>query len=311
MLTAIGVTVREELEAAVATLAAAGVDTARVDAEWLLADALGTPRLALRLEGDRVLSGPIRGRYRAAIARRARREPLQRVLGWEEFRGLRFRVTPEVLVPRPETEMLVGSVLELLPEPAAGRRLRVVDVGTGSGCIAWAIARERPDALVLALDVSLGAARVAVENARGLGLRDRVGVAAGDLLEAIGDGALDLIVANPPYLPIGLLPGLAPEVRDHEPRLALDGGPDGLAVIRRLIAGARRPLAPGGTLILESAGGEQAAAVRALLRQAGFVEIATRRDLAGIDRFVVGVRAAGRSTAEASGEMIEDRRGAV
>ncbi len=277
---------RARLEAAAARLAAAGIETARAEAEWLLADATGMGRLALHLALDRPLAPAAARRFARAVARRARREPLQQILGWEGFRGLRLRVTPAVLVPRPETELLVEWALELLP--ASASRPFVVDVGTGSGCIACAIARERAGARVLALDVSPAALAVAAANVRSLGLGDRVRLAAADLTTAIGPARVDLLVANPPYLPADLLARLAPEVRDHEPRVALAGGPDGLALVRRLVADAPRVLGPGGALVLETAGGAQASEVARLLAQAGLEAVSVRPDLTGTDRFVAG-----------------------
>jgi release factor glutamine methyltransferase len=280
-----GATVAQVLQTAATRLAAAGIDTPRADAEWLLAGLLGARRgdLGLLL-GQKPDAGLLR-RYQAAIERRRRREPLQRILGWEGFRGLSFRLSPDVLVPRPETEVLVDLALGLLPEPRAGRRLIVVDVGTGSGCVAGAIAVERGDALVIATDTALAALRVARDNARGLGL-SRVLPAAVDLLAALGSRTADLIVSNPPYLPTGLLASLAPEVRDHEPRTALDGGADGLGVLAGLLGDAGRVLRPGGALVVESAGGAQAEAVRRLADEAGLVDAAVHVDLAGVGRFV-------------------------
>ncbi len=281
-------TLRGELDAATATLAAAGIATPRVDAEWLLAAVLGKDRLAARLEPDRALGSPLAAAYRAAVRRRAGREPLQRIVGWEAFRGLRIRLTGDVFVPRPETEMLVEWALELLPRPRPGRRPLAVDLGTGSGCVACALAAERPDSNVVALDLSLAAAAVARENATTLGLAPRVRVVAGDLVGSLGTARADLVVSNPPYMASALLTGLDPEVREHEPRLALDGGADGLAVTRTLVAGACRVLRAGGALVLETAGRAQAEAVRGLLGVAGFAEVAVRADLAGVDRFVAG-----------------------
>jgi release factor glutamine methyltransferase len=279
---------RAEHAAAVELLSAAGIPTARVDAEWLLAAALGVGRFEAQLDLDRALPAPVAERYEAAVRRRARREPLQRVLGWEAFRGLRLSVTADVLVPRPETETLVEWALGLLPVQQAGARLRALDLGTGSGAIACALAAERSDVDVLAIDVSPAAAVVAWENARRLGLAGRVRVVAGDLADSLGGFRADLIVSNPPYLPSALVGGLEPEVRMHEPRLALDGGSDGLALIRRIVGASREALRPSAPLVLETAGGDQAVAAAELLRAEGFARVAVRADLAGIDRFVAG-----------------------
>ena len=276
-----------ELDAATTVLEAAGLSSARVDAEWLLAGLLGVGRVSVRMDLAETVPAPIAERYAHAVSRRARREPLQRILGWEEFRGVRVRLTDAVLVPRPETETLVEWALALLPPPG-GRQLLAIDLGTGSGCIACALASERPDLDVIAVDVSPAAAAVARDNTRALGLASRVGVVAADLLDGIRDLGADLIVSNPPYLPSALVPELPPEVRIHEPRLALDGGADGLALIRRIATTARRYLRPSGALAVETAGGDQTEAAAALLRAAGWDRVAVRADLVGIDRFVAG-----------------------
>jgi release factor glutamine methyltransferase len=277
---------RDALAAATEVLAAAGIDSPRADAEWLLAGILGVGRSALYL--DTGLPSALAARYDSAVRRRALRTPLQRILGWEEFHGLRFRLTDAVLVPRPETEVLVDWALALLPPPRPGRRLTAVDVGTGSGCIACALAWRRADVDVIALDVSLEAVAAAKASVTSLGLDGRVHMVVDDLLTAVQPGRADLIVSNPPYLPTGSLGSLAPEVRDHEPRLALDGGPDGLHVIRRLVSEAGRRLTPGGVLALETAGGAQAPAVADLMNEAGFLHVLVHNDLAGIERFVAG-----------------------
>jgi len=280
-------TFRDQLAAATTALEAAGVASPRVDAEWLLAGLLGVGRVAVRLDPAGAVPELLAERYGDAVRRRARREPLQRILGWEEFRGLRVLLTDAVLVPRPETEALVEWALALLPA-RGGRRLRAVDLGTGSGCIACALAAERPDLDVVAIDVSPAAAAVARENANALGLAARIRVVAADLLDGVRDLGADLIVSNPPYLPTGLVPELPPEVRTHEPIVALDGGADGLALIRRIAASAHGALRASGVLVVETAGGPQATAVAALLRTADFAEVAVRADLAGVERFVAG-----------------------
>ncbi len=280
-------TFRDQLAAATTALEAAGVASPRVDAEWLLAGLLGVGRVAVRLDPAGAVPALLAERYGDAVRRRARREPLQRILGWEEFRGLRVRLTDAVLVPRPETEALVEWALALLPA-RGGRRLRAVDLGTGSGCIACALAAERPDLDVVAIDVSPAAAAVARENAIALGLAARIRVVAADLLDGVRDLGADLIVSNPPYLPTGLVPKLPPEVRTHEPVVALDGGADGLALIRRIAAIAHRALRVSGVLVVETAGGAQATAAAALLRTSDFAQVAVRADLAGVDRFVAG-----------------------
>jgi release factor glutamine methyltransferase len=280
-------TFADQLDAATMALEAAGLASARVDAEWLLAGLLGVGRVAVRLDLAGTMPAPIAERYAHAVSRRARREPLQRILGWEEFRGVRVRLTDAVLVPRPETETLVEWALALLPPPGR-RQLLAIDVGTGSGCIACALASERPDLDVIAVDVSPAATAIARDNARALDLAARVRVVAADLFDGIRDLGADLIVSNPPYLPTALVPELPPEVRIHEPTLALDGGGDGLALIRRIVTTARRCLRPSGALLVETAGGDQAEAAAALLRAAGWDQVAVRADLVGIERFVAG-----------------------
>ncbi len=279
-------TVAALLQRAAASLEAGGVETARQDAEWLLASLLGVDRFALYLDPARRLSAPRVVRYLGLIERRAAREPLQYLLGWEDFHGLRFAVTPDVLVPRPETEGLVEWAVEVLgghPDPV------VVDLGTGSGAIACAIARARPDADVLAVEVSAGALAVASRNVRELGLASRVRLLAGDLFAPLGSlsASLDLVVANPPYLPSAVIPSLPPEVARHEPRAALDGGPDGMSVIRRIVAGAPRVLKAGGRLLMEI-GEEQAGPLASLMAAEGFSGIRARRDANGVERYIGG-----------------------
>lgn len=274
----------DRLAAGVAALETAGAGAARLEAEWLLAAALGVARFEVYLALDRELDDDVAAAYDAAIRRRAAGEPLQHILGWESFRGLRLRVTRDALVPRPETESLVDWALALLPP---GRRV-VVDVGTGSGCVAAAIADARPDARVVAVDLSPAAAQLARENVCALGFASRVAVVVGDLLTAIGADRVDLVVANPPYLPDALLATLPREVRDWEPRVALSAGADGLALLRAIAAGSRRVLRGGGWLVMETAGELHVEPVAALLRSDGYAEVAIRVDLTGTRRFVAG-----------------------
>jgi len=282
---------RAAVASAAARLGDAGVPTARVDAEWLLAGILGVGRAALAAQFDRELPPAVAARYDIAVERRARREPLQYILGWEEFCGLRFTLTPDVLIPRPETETLVEWALAFLPPVTEASRL-AIDVGTGSGCLACALATTRRDLRVIALDAAPAAVSVARANVTALGLGDRVMVMESDLFAGLPPTHADLIVSNPPYLPTSIFAELAPEVTDQEPRLALDGGADGLDVIRRLVVEARARLAPGGRLVLETAGEVQVMQVVALMNAEGFVDVTTRRDLTGVVRFVAG-RAAG------------------
>jgi len=264
----------------------AGLTCAPQDARRLLGAVLGIDELALYLEPQRSVDAEATARFHAIVERRATHEPVQHLLGYEEFRGLRIGVTPDVLIPRPETEGLVERALELLADRAGAI---VADIGTGSGAIACALASARPDLEVLAVDRSLGALAVASENVRGLGLAARVRLLAGDLFGPLGSlgGSLDMIVANPPYLPSGIIPTLPVEVERFEPHLALDGGPDGLRVLRRLVAQAPRFLRPGAWLLMEI-GEEQAGPLASLMAAEGFSRIGARRDLRGVERYIEG-----------------------
>lgn len=273
-----GVTARRALAAGAARLRRAGVSTPRLDAEVLLAHVLGTERAALLAHGERGLGGRA-GAWELALERREAREPVAHITGTRGFRRLELNVDGRVLVPRPETELLVEVAIDAAP--AGGR---VCDVGTGSGAVALALADERPDLLLVAVDSSEEALRVARANARRLRLEVRF--AAGDLLRAV-EGPLDAVVANLPYVPDGDLDALAPEISRHEPRAALAGGPDGLALIRRLVTqAAEREV---GLLALEVGAG-QAGEVATLLREGGWPRVAAHRDLAGIERVVAGRR---------------------
>ncbi len=281
---------RPSVQAALAlgadALRSAGVESAPVDAEWLLAGALRVSHGALSAEPRRTLEAPEAGWYVAALRRRMKREPLQHILGSQPFRHVTVRVTADAMVPRPETELLAAWALDLLPR--GPRRPLAIDLGTGTGCIACAIASERPDVEVIALEAAARAVTLARENVAALGLSGRVRVEVSELFSALGATLADVIVCNPPYLPTGLIATLAPEVSQYDPRGALDGGVDGLRVIRRIVAEAPQRLLSGGALVLETAGGDQARAVVALMEKASFTGVQTRRDLAGVERFVAG-----------------------
>ena len=264
-------------------LAERGVDGGRLDAELLLGEVLQLDRVGLYLNFDRPLTADELTRYRERVARRARREPLHYILGKAEFWSLPFRVGPEVLVPRADTEVLVEEALERI-----GKGARILDVGTGSGAIAVALAHERPEAAVVAVDISTEALAVAQENARANGVAGRIRFLPGDL-QALPGEEFDLVVSNPPYIPGGELADLMPEVRDFEPRLALDGGRDGLDSYRQLARQAPQLLRPEGWLLVEVGAG-QAAAVQELLAAAGLGEIFCRDDYAGVPRVVGGRR---------------------
>jgi release factor glutamine methyltransferase len=275
-----GVTVREALDSAVIAIAAAGSQTPRLDAEVLLAAALGIDRTALFLDPAREVTGSAVRTFQDAVRRRsAGHEPVAYITGRRGFRHIELAVDARVLVPRPETELLVETAVELLPGAA-----RVVDVGTGSGAVALALAHERPDLEVLATDISAEALVVAGANAEQLGLGGVV-FAHGDLLAGVG--RVDAVLSNPPYVAEGERALLAPEITRHEPAAALFAGTDGLDVIRRLVPAAA---AAGARLLAIELGDGQAEAVAALVAQAGFVDVEARRDLGGIERVVVGRR---------------------
>jgi release factor glutamine methyltransferase len=297
--TAAAPTVRALLGDAIARLGRAGLPTARQDAEWLLATQLGVERFSLYLEPERTLPPDAVERLHALLERRAGHEPLQHLLGFEDFRGLRLRVTPDVLIPRPETEGLVEWALELLDAMSAdwGRAAAIsgpplmADIGAGSGAIACALAAARPAVQVFAVEASPAALAVAAKNVYALGLVGRVRLMRGDLVTPLAAqaGRLAMIVANLPYLASAVIPTLPREVRDFEPRAALDGGPDGLGLLRRLVTAAPAVLRPGGRLVLEI-GEEQAGALASLMAAEGFTGIASRVDLRGIERYIAGAR---------------------
>ena len=256
-----------------------GVDAPRLTAEVLLAHALSCDRVRLYLDFDKPLGDPELARFRDLVRRRADGEPTAYVVGRREFYGRPFRCDARALVPRPETELLVEAALAALPAGGAA-----LDLCTGTGCVGLTLALERPGARVVLVDLDLAAAALARENAAALGAE--VEVLVGDLFAPVAAGGrFDVVVANPPYVPAGELPGLAREVL-REPRLALDGGPDGLAVLRPLVLGALPRLLPGGTLALEIHEG-QAESVPRLCLDAGFAAAELRRDLAGLPRVVV------------------------
>jgi len=269
-------------------LAAAGVPSPDRDAERLLRHVLGWDRAALLANPDRAVGEEEAELFRALVQRRAAREPLQHILGTQAFWKHDFLVTPAVLIPRPETELLVETGLELL---RGVKRPLVVDVGTGSGCIALSLAAERPDAEVHGTDVSGPALDVARENARRLELESRVIFHEGDLLEPVAHlaGRVDLVVSNPPYVDPAVRTSLAPEVRDHDPALALHP-PDGvLSMYHRLAEGALHTLRPGGWLAVELGQG-LAEPVEAVCRTAGLTPSKPGLDLAGIPRTLTARR---------------------
>jgi len=270
-----------------ARFAARGLGTPRLDAELLVAHVLALPRVQLYVQFERVLSPDELAALRALIKRRQAGESVAYLPGRKEFGKLEFTVDARVLVPRPDTETLVEEATARLGAPAEGVAPRIADVGTGSGALAITLAKLRADAAVFAGDVSAAALEVARANAERLGAA--VTFVEGDLAAPLAAHApFTLILANLPYVPSGELAALPPDVRT-EPALALDGGADGLDLVRRLVADAPSLLASGGVLALEIGAG-QAEATRALLQAAGFTDVQTRKDLGGIERVVSGVR---------------------
>src|SRR3954469_5417012 len=278
-----GAPVREALDAAVDALAAVGVDEPRLDAELLLGEAMGCERSALIADGGAEVPASAGREFGEMVRRRLRREPVAYILGRKGFRRLELAVDPRVLVPRPETELLVELALELRPA-------RVLDVGTGSGAIALAVADELPDVEVTATDTSPATLEVARGNAERLGLGERVRFVEGTLPD--DERGWDLVLANLPYVAERDWPSLQPEVTKYEPRSALLAGPDGLDAYRALIPECSPRLSRyeermRGALAVEVGEG-QASAVAELMRTAGLGEVEVRRDLAGIERVVVG-----------------------
>lgn len=265
-----------------------GVDNARSEAEILLAHTLGMRRIDLYLNHDKPLGDDERGRFKALIRRRAAREPLAYITGTREFWSLPLSVDASVLIPRPETECLVEAVLPRLADPDRPTQ-RVLDLGTGSGAIVIALAREQPRHRYVAMDRSPAALRTARENARRHQVDARIDWFCGDWQASLDPdrGIFDVIVANPPYIRSRDLPGLQPEIHRYEPRSALDGGADGLDSLRRIIRSIHRHIAAGGLLALEM-GCDQADDVRMLGEAAGaYAEIKILRDYSGLDRLAV------------------------
>jgi len=262
------------------------VDAPRLTAEILLSHVLKLSRVRLYVDLDRPLSKEELGAYRGLIERRMAGEPTQYLTGVREFYNRPFKVDARVLIPRPETELLVEAALHMLPKDAPARAL---DVCTGSGCIAISLAAERPQATVIATDLSPDACALAQENAEALGVADRVTVLQGDLFAPVpADARFQVVVSNPPYIASGDIPGLSAEVR-REPKLALDGGPDGLVAVRRVVAGARQWLEPGGLLAMEI-GEDQGPAVLELLRAAGYADARVEKDLERRERMAFGTQ---------------------
>jgi release factor glutamine methyltransferase len=277
-------TIRRILSWTAKDFADRGLDSPRLDAELLVAHALGLGRVALYMDLDRPLSEAERLAVREVVRRRRGHEPVAYIVGAKEFWGRTFRVSSSVLVPRPDTEALVERALELVPAEGAHR---ILDLCTGSGVIGLTLAAERAEVTVDLVDISPEALAVARSNAALLGLTERVRTLCDDLFDAVAEQQrYGLVTANPPYIPEPELSSLAADVRDHEPRIALVGGYDGFEIHRRLVAGAGDVLAPGGSLLVEVGKG-QAPRLEAMLLDAPWVATTARlRDLGGVERVV-------------------------
>lgn len=269
----------------VSVLGKAGIEEASLDARLLLEEACGTDRTALYAHGDRELTGEQERQYLQKLELRAKRIPLQHILGKTEFMGLTFLVNKDVLCPRPDTEVLVEEVLKHLHDG-----MRILDIGTGSGCILLSLLHYSNDCQGVGADISGKALQTARENANRLSIKQACFVES-DLFEKI-EGQFEIIVSNPPYIKSGDIEGLMPEVRDHDPRAALDGGADGLFFYREITRRAKDHL-PGGGMLFYEIGYDQGEAVRRIMEDNGFREVEAIKDFSGLDRVVFGTLYAG------------------
>lgn len=269
-----------------AALKAAGVDQPSIDARLMLEAAAGATRMDILTDPYRELTADQQATFDDYIGQRSRRRPVSHILGRKGFWKIMLSVTPDVLTPRPDTESILDVVLPAFPE---GMAFSLLDLGVGSGAIMLAILAERPAARGLGVDASSEALAVARENASNLDLNTRAAFLHGDWTAGLGDASFEMVVANPPYIPTADIETLDPEVRDHEPRLALDGGPDGLDAYRLLAPEILRVLKPGGLFAVEI-GHDQSVAVEALFRAAGADAVRTVKDLTDRDRVVTGLK---------------------
>lgn len=280
-------TVLRLLQWAVGYLKARGVESPRAAAEILLAHVLRLRRVDLYVRHDQPLVPAELAAFKEAIRRRLRREPVAYIVGRKGFRTLEVDVTPEVLIPRPETELLVEQALSLLRAWPGDGAAGVLEVGIGSGAVLIALATEVPRHRFFGCDISPAAVAIALANARANGVSERVHLWTADWFGGLGAGCrFDLIVSNPPYVRSAEIDTLQPEVSQHEPRLALDGGPDGLRGYREILAAAPGHLAPGGSLVLEIGSDQRAAVQRLAAASGGYSDFACRSDYAGHDRVV-------------------------
>lgn len=281
-------TLRELIALGDAFLAKQGLPDSRVASELLAARLFKCGRLELYRHADAVPDARIVDALRRGLQRVAKREPVQYVLGQWDFRKLTLKVDRRALIPRPETEQLVDLVLKS-PQVKEVPKPLVVDVGTGTGCVILSLARELRDGVFVGLDISAEALSLAKENAVLTGLDDRVLFAESDGCGEFDPASVDVLVSNPPYIPSKVVDGLDAHIREHEPRLALDGGPDGLDVYRNLLLDAVMVLKPGGGVFLEI-GHDQGSVLRDLLEEYGFTNVSVSKDYSGKDRFVTGVQ---------------------
>jgi release factor glutamine methyltransferase len=264
----------------------AGIDQPSIDARLMLEVAANVSRTEIVTDPYRELSAEQEATLEDYLSRRARREPVSHIIGRKGFWKILLQVNKNVLTPRPETEVIVDEALKAFPENMA---FSMLDLGVGSGTILLAVLAERPAAKGLGIDASAEALAVAKDNAASLGLNTRAAFLHGDWTAGLGDGGFDLVVSNPPYIPTKVIDTLEPEVRDHEPRLALDGGADGLDAYRLLAPEILRVLKPGGLFAVEI-GFDQSKDVEALFNAAGAMEVKTIKDLSTHDRVVTGVK---------------------
>ena len=265
-----------------------GIPSPRLEAELLMGHVLQMKRLDLYMNFDRPLTDAELHALREPVRRRGTFEPMAYILGEREFYSLTFAVAPGVLIPRPDTETLVEAALPYCEPAAEGEPVFVADIGTGSGCVGLTLAHEQPAVRLFATDISREALDIARKNAESVGVKDRVALLMGNLMEPIPENRpIDVVVSNPPYIPSADVDALMPDVRDHEPRGALDGGADGLDIYRALIPAAA---ARARRAVLVEIGHDQGEAVSALFKDAGLTNVAVKKDLAGHDRVVLGER---------------------
>mgnify|MGYP004502941593 FL=1 len=271
---------REAYETGKGTLAAAGIEEAELDARLLLEEICGTDRNTLLVHGDRNVTEEELAQYKEMLEKRSVHIPLQQIIGRQSFMGLDFYVDENVLIPRQDTELLVEEALQELHDG-----MRILDMCTGSGCILLSLLKYSNDCEGIGADISEEALKVAERNRVQLGLENAAFIRS-DLFEAV-EGKFDLLVSNPPYICSDVIDTLMPEVREHEPRQALDGSADGLHFYRRILAECRTYLKPGGMLLFEI-GYDQGEAVKRLMEENGFLEVEVKKDYGRLDRVVLG-----------------------